>query len=78
MRYAGYLGEMQNHESAGLYINFRCMQIGEKEIALYVGGGISKGSDAEEEWEETNQKSLTLLEIMEAPVQNALKKNEII
>ena len=54
------------------------MQIGEKEIALYIGGGISEGSDAEEEWEETNQKSLTLLEIMEAPVQNALKKNEII
>ena len=76
--YSGYLGEMQNHESAGLYINLRCMQIGEKEIALYIGGGISEGSDAEEEWEETNQKSLTLLEIMEAPVQNALKKNEII
>ena len=63
--YTGYFGETNNKNFSRLYINLRCMQIGSEQIAIYVGGGISADSDPEEEWAETNQKSLTLLEIIE-------------
>ena len=62
--YSGYLGETNHHDFTRLFINLRCMQIGKDKIAIYVGGGISIDSNPEEEWAETNQKSLTLLEII--------------
>ncbi|MEO6681793.1 MAG: chorismate-binding protein [Ginsengibacter sp.] len=63
--YSGYLGETNHRDLARLFINLRCMQIGKDKIAIFAGGGISIDSDPEEEWAETNQKSLTLLEIIE-------------
>ncbi len=65
--YAGYLGEINTSGTARLFINLRCMQIGKSKIAVFVGGGISASSNPEEEWEETVQKSRTLLEIIESP-----------
>lgn len=65
--YAGYFGETNQRDFSRLYINLRCMQIGSEQIAIYVGGGISADSDPEEEWAETNQKSLTLLELINDP-----------
>lgn len=67
--YTGYLGETNGRDLARLFINLRSMQIGENEIAVFVGGGISNESDPEEEWEETIQKSFTLLEIIEKTTQ---------
>lgn len=72
--YTGYLGEIKQGISARIFINLRCMQIGKDEIALYIGGGISKDSNPEDEWDETNQKSLTLLEIIE----ESKKEHEVI
>lgn len=66
--YAGYLGETNGKDLVRLYINLRCMQIGEEEIALFVGGGISADSNPENEWKETIQKSLTLLQIIDKPL----------
>ena len=40
-----------------LYVNLRCMQIENQNVLLYVGGGITKDSNAEAEWEETVHKS---------------------
>ena len=40
-----------------LYVNLRCMQIKNQNVLLYVGGGITKDSNAEAEWEETVHKS---------------------
>ncbi len=65
--YTGYFGETNNKNLSRLYINLRCMQIGSEQIAIYVGGGISADSDPEEEWAETNQKSLTLLDLINDP-----------
>ena len=59
--YCGYLGETDWQRQARLFINLRCMQIGQHNIAIYCGGGITAASDAAEEWNETEQKSLTLL-----------------
>ena len=63
--YTGYLGEINGQDTARLFVNLRCMQIGKSQMAIFVGGGISADSDPEEEWAETNQKSLTLLQILE-------------
>lgn len=61
--YTGYLGELGNEES-WLFVNLRCMQIFNQSIRIYVGGGITKDSIAEKEWEETQLKSQTLLDIL--------------
>ncbi len=48
-----------------LYVNLRCMQLNDDKAYIYVGGGITKDSDAEREWEETVAKSETMLKILE-------------
>lgn len=60
--YCGFIGETDFLQTADLYTNLRCMQIGEDSIAIYVGGGITAASDPEEEWDETVMKGKTLLE----------------
>lgn len=47
--------------SSELYVNLRCMQIVDGKAIVYVGGGITFDSNAENEWEETENKSLTML-----------------
>ena len=47
-----------------LYVNLRCMQMRNGKAIVYVGGGITKGSNAEREWEETVAKSSTMLSIL--------------
>lgn len=60
--YCGFIGEVEQDASAALYVNLRCMQVGQETIAVYVGGGITAASDPEEEWQETILKSKTMLE----------------
>ncbi len=47
-----------------LYVNLRCMQLKNDKAYIYVGGGITKDSNAEQEWEETVEKSKTMLTIL--------------
>ncbi|HIC32084.1 MAG TPA: isochorismate synthase [Flavobacteriaceae bacterium] len=42
-----------------LFVNLRCLQIKNNDVLIYVGGGITKDSNPEKEWEETVAKSLT-------------------
>jgi len=42
-----------------LFVNLRCLQIKNDQALIYVGGGITKDSNPEKEWEETVAKSLT-------------------
>ena len=64
--YTGFLGELniQSHSSASLYVNLRCMELKEKVATIYVGGGITKDSDPELEWEETQLKSATMISVL--------------
>lgn len=52
-------------KSTQLYVNLRCMQLKDNEASIYVGGGITKTSHAESEWEETVAKSLVVKSILE-------------
>ncbi|MDG1697603.1 MAG: chorismate-binding protein [Polaribacter sp.] len=63
--YTGFLGELNiKNQYSSLFVNLRCMCI-EGEIAIiYVGGGITKDSNAKKEWEETIAKSKTMKKVL--------------
>ena len=63
--YTGLLGPVNMNNSTSLYVNLRCMKVLENRFALYLGAGITSGSVPESEWEETNQKKMTLLSVIE-------------
>ena len=62
--YAGYIGEI-NDEQTAIYVNLRCCQITENKIHLYLGGGYTRESNPHLEWEETENKSRTILDIIQ-------------
>ncbi|MEM5566331.1 chorismate-binding protein [Psychroserpens sp. AS72] len=47
-----------------LFVNLRCMQIKKQQALIYVGGGITKDSNPELEWEETVNKTQTMLRVL--------------
>lgn len=63
--YAGIIGFYAENNSS-LYVNLRCCQIQEDKAYLYVGGGFTKDSDLEKEWDETENKAKTLTTIMQS------------
>ena len=50
--------------SSELFVNLRCMKLADGKATLYVGGGITKDSIPENEWQETVAKSKTLLRVL--------------
>ncbi len=62
--YAGYLGRLKKEELA-LFVNIRSLKFVNDAVDLYLGGGITLDSKAEEEWEETEMKSTTLMDVIE-------------
>lgn len=64
--YTGFLGELNFNNTAltskksHLFVNLRCMKIENNKANLFVGGGITKDSDSEKEWQETVSKSKTM------------------
>jgi isochorismate synthase len=61
--YAGMIGELQA-ESMNVYVNLRCGQLIGDQLYLYLGGGFTAESNPEKEWEETENKSKTLLDLL--------------
>ena len=62
--YCGYFGLTGKTGDAILYANIRCMQIFKVRCRLYLGGGITEASVLENEWKETENKAMTLLNLM--------------
>jgi len=62
--YTGYLGPINIDSKSCLYVNLRCLQLFKKKFVLYSGAGITASSIAENEWEETDNKMLTMLNAM--------------
>lgn len=61
--YTGFLGELNinSNKDSHLFVNLRCMEIKNNNAEIYVGGGITKESNPEKEWEETVAKSNIML-----------------
>lgn len=51
-------------KETSLYVNLRCMKIEDDFVMLYIGGGITKDSIPEAEWEETVNKSQTMKKVL--------------
>ncbi len=51
-------------KTSELFVNLRCMQVFDDKVQIYVGGGITKDSDPEREWEETVSKSSTMRSVL--------------
>ena len=62
--YSGYLGPVHINNESQLYVNLRCMQLFGKEALLYAGAGVLADSDPAKEWNETELKMNTLLEVI--------------
>lgn len=46
------------------FVNLRCMQLKQGKASIYVGGGVTKDSDPDKEWEETVAKTNTMLSVL--------------
>lgn len=68
--YCGFLGEvgLEEADTFEFFVNLRCLQFRNGKAFLYVGGGITPESDPESEWEETQQKSTTMLSMLKNSV----------
>lgn len=62
--YTGILG-FSRKDKGLIYVNVRCCQIFSDCAYLYVGGGYTSESTAQAEWDETENKSRTLLNIFD-------------
>lgn len=64
--YTGFLGEINQNLSSNLYVNLRCMKVEPKQkiISIFVGGGITKDSNPQKEWEETIIKSEVMKRVL--------------
>lgn len=64
--YTGFLGPVNMYNQWHLFVNLRSMKVEKDQLAYFLGAGITAGSDPVAEWEETNKKKKTLLQIIEA------------
>lgn len=62
--YTGFLGELNIKKLNDLYVNLRCMKINDQTASIFIGGGITKDSDPENEWEETVSKSEVMKRVL--------------
>ncbi|MFN5844807.1 MAG: chorismate-binding protein [Flavobacteriia bacterium] len=62
--YTGFIGVIGDG-ATDLFVNLRCCSIQEDSAYLYLGGGFTLSSSIEEEWQETENKSKTLLNILQ-------------
>ena len=61
--YAGFLGPIEK-DRAHICVNLRCAEVTPHHLTLYVGGGITAESDIVAEWEESQRKAETLLNVI--------------
>lgn len=62
--YSGFLGMLDTEGETDLYVNLRCMYIEKNSLTLFAGGGLLASSSLDDEWEETEHKLKTMLDIL--------------
>ena len=61
--YTGFLGPTSSNASQ-LFVNLRCARWSAQAVTLYIGAGITSGSEPEKEWQETLRKAKTLASVL--------------
>lgn len=64
--YTGYLGPVNFKSEIALYVNLRCMKLSSESIVLFAGGGIIPQSVPNLEWNETEHKLQTMMDILKS------------
>jgi isochorismate synthase len=62
--YSGFLGEYNSNNQTDLFVNLRCLEVVNNAVNIYVGCGITKDSNPELEFLETENKSMTMRNII--------------
>lgn len=62
--YAGFMGPINANQETHLFVNLRCLKMEGKTLSLFLGGGLTKSSVVEKEWEETELKATTLQSLL--------------
>lgn len=62
--FSGYLGPVNIDDDIHIYVNLRCASIYKNGGIVYAGAGVTEDSDAESEWNETQIKFQTLLNVI--------------
>ena len=62
--YTGFLGPVNIENKTNIFVNLRCLQVFDKQFFLYSGAGITTSSVAENEWTETDNKMMTMMNVM--------------
>ncbi len=63
--YSGFLGPVGFDGGSHLFVNLRCLQLLSASAVLYAGVGVTKDSDPEKEWLETQLKFNALLKFLD-------------
>ena len=63
--YTGFLGFYQQPDNFHFFVNLRSMQVFENLLVLRLGGGITAQSSVKAEWDETELKAQTLLQVIQ-------------
>lgn len=64
--YSGFIGWLNPQGRTDLYVNLRCMHIDDCSLTLYAGGGLLASSEQEDEWQETEKKLQTMLNLVKS------------
>lgn len=63
--YTGYLGPVNvERDNIHLFVNLRCMKLLDNQAVLFAGAGVTADSAPAKEWEETEMKFRTLLNVI--------------
>lgn len=62
--YTGFLGPVNIDNHTSIYVNLRCMELFDGKANLFAGAGVTAFSNPEKEWEETELKCNTLLNVI--------------
>lgn len=65
--YGGFFGLVKDSDDFSFYVNLRSMRITKGRFCIYAGGGITRFSDPDTEWEETERKASSLLCLISEP-----------
>lgn len=61
--YSGFIGWLKPEGKTDLYVNLRCMNVKADSLTLYAGGGLLASSELDDEFQETEKKMQTMLNL---------------
>jgi isochorismate synthase len=62
--YSGFLGPVNIDSETSLFVNLRCAKILSNKALLFAGAGVTRDSNPEKEWRETELKMNTIKEVL--------------